>query len=589
MSDQNPSLPPEPQIPQIPKPQTASGAVPVVQIQSLSASSASTHVPVHVPAPTAAAPTPPPVFEQAVHDATYPAPVMHYPVQAHIPPAKPRNKLMKYLSAMGAGSLFISLLVHAALITLAVLIVTITVKEPKVDFLPGGGSKGAAEASQALSQKVQNKKRTAIAKSTPMRKVVSNSTNATISLPDIPMEAVDVPEMSSMMGGAMGSGGFGQAGAGGGFGKGNGIGGQAGFVSLPPSMKSRCSSAERLQKLKEGGVTTDCEKAVSTALEYLKSKQKPDGSWGTSNKCGMTGMALLCYLGRCETPDSPFFGDNVMKGILFLIETQRKNPNGMFVVEGSKGNGGVYEHGIATYAMGEMYSLARLGGKQLPGMREAFENGVKVIIDNQQKGGSWVYDGTGNYSQGREDLSVTGWQYQALKSAKLSGLKMNGLYPAIDKTVKYLEGKQTKDGGFGSANREGGYNQWNLSGVGILGLQTLAHGKSTAIKKGLKFASDFHQKEPPQWKGAELYDWYYYAQVYFQNGGAEQKYWNETALPEILKNQAKDGSWAAPAGARHSAAGGDKILSTAFCTLMLEVYYRYLKVGDKEEGSIFSR
>jgi hypothetical protein len=419
--------------------------------------------------------------------------------------------------------------------------------------------------------------------------VVSNSQTATISLPDIPMEAVDVPEMSSLMGGAMGSGGFGQAGAGGGFGKGTGIGGQAGFVSLPPSMKSRCSSAERLQKLKDSGVGVECEKAVSTALEYLKSKQKPDGSWGTSNKCGMTGMALLCYLGRCETPDSPFYGDNVMKGILYLIETQRKNPNGMFVVDGQKGNGGVYEHGIATYAMGEMYSLARLGGKQLPGMRESFENGVKVIIDNQQKGGSWVYGSDGNYTQGREDLSVTGWQYQALKAAKLSGLKINGLFPAIEKTVKYLEGKQTKDGGFGTANRESGYNQWNLSGVGILGLQTLAHGKSTAIKKGLKFSSDFHQKETPQWKGAELYDWYYYAQVYFQNGGAEQKFWNDTALPEILKNQGKDGSWAAPPGSKHSAAGGDKVLSTAFCTLMLEVYYRYLKVGDREEGSIFQR
>ena len=28
------------------------------------------------------------------------------------------------------------------------------------------------------------------------------------------------------------------------------------------------------------------------------------------------------------------------------------------------------------------------------------------------------------------------------------------------------------------ANREGGYNQWNLTGVGVLGLQTLAKGKS---------------------------------------------------------------------------------------------------------------
>jgi hypothetical protein len=41
-------------------------------------------------------------------------------------------------------------------------------------------------------------------------------------------------------------------------------------------------------------------------------------------------LALLCYLGRCETPESPFYGDNVMKGIMYLIELGKKNPHGIF-------------------------------------------------------------------------------------------------------------------------------------------------------------------------------------------------------------------------------------------------------------------
>jgi hypothetical protein len=214
---------------------------------------------------------------------------------------------------------------------------------------------------------------------------------------------------------------------------------------------------------------------------------------------------------------------------------------------------------------------------------------VQIIIENQNDTGGWDYYGR-NLSQGkkgskRNDLSVSGWNYQALKAAKLSGLNIPNLHKAIDKCVKYLEGTQTKDGGFGSANREGGYNQWNLTGVSTLGLQTLGHGKTAAINKGIRWASDFHHKEPPVWSNVNLYAWYYYAQTYFQVGGPELKYWNETALPEILKNQAKDGSWTG-AGAT---AGGDKIFATALCTLMLEVYYRYLKVGDREEGSIFDR
>ncbi len=320
------------------------------------------------------------------------------------------------------------------------------------------------------------------------------------------MDTIDMPEMSSLLGGAMGSGGFGNAGSGGGFGKGIGIGGQAGFVSLPASMKSRCSSAERLQKLRESGGTAECERAVSNALEYLKTMQNKDGSWGQGagnalDKGAMTGFALLCFLGRCETPDSPFYGDNVMKGILYLIELAKKNPEGIFS-EKPQSSHATYEHGIATYALGEMYTLARLGNKSLPGLREAFEQGVRTIIKYQLPVGGWGYGGedAGYRTTGGGDPSVTGWQYQALKAAKLTSLRIDGLHTAIDRTVKYLEDIQNNEGGFGGTNREkGAYQQWTMTGLGVLGLQTLAKGKSAQIKKGVAWSYDFFQKEPPKW------------------------------------------------------------------------------------------
>ncbi len=601
----NPPTPPEipPPTVQSLKPTGLTGAVPLPAIPPPS-------IPVPaVPAPSGAAPSMPvpsmpapsmplsgiqasaavPVAEESV-EAESPMEVelagTAEPVQIHREPR--RNLLIDYWRMVGGGSLAISLLVHAALIAVFVAIVTVTVHEPKVDFLPGGGSKRGQEATRELTHQVQQKKRRAMNKTTPMRKVVSTGPVEGIALPDVPVDAVDVPELAIPMGGMSTGAGLGSMGAGGGFGMGKSIAGQVGFTSLPASMKSRCNAVERLQKLKENGGSAECEKAVSNALEYLKTKQKADGSWGTAGQGAMTGFALLCYFGRCETPDSTFYGDNIMKGILYLIELQKKNKFGLISVD-PEGGGAAYEHGIATYALGEMYALARLGSKSLPGMREAFESGVQIIIENQNDTGGWDYYGR-NLSQGkkgskRNDLSVSGWNYQALKAAKLSGLNIPNLHKAIDKCVKYLESTQTKDGGFGSANREGGYNQWNLTGVSTLGLQTLGHGKTAAITKGIRWASDFHHKEPPIWSNVNLYAWYYYAQTYFQVGGPELKYWNETALPEILKNQAKDGSWTG-AGAT---AGGDKIFATTLCTLMLEVYYRYLKVGDREEGSIFDR
>ncbi|MEZ0275333.1 MAG: prenyltransferase/squalene oxidase repeat-containing protein [Roseimicrobium sp.] len=506
------------------------------------------------------------------------------------PAAMKRNFLVTYWERVGGGSFLISLMIHAGLLIMAFFIVKEYHQEPKVDFLPHGEGADAHEASLDLAKKVQNARLSNLKKPVRLQRIVVDRPE-NIALPEIPMDPIKMPEMAtSPMSGSIGGSGMGKFGSSGGPGGNMGPGSASGVVHLPISMRGRCGGMEHLQKLNANGGTAECERAVSNALEYLKSKQKPDGGWGTNSRGAMTGFALLCYLGRCETPESIYYGDNVTKGILFLIEMQKKNPYKMFS-QATSGNAPVYEHGIATYALGEMYTLARMGSKSLPGMREAFEQGVQVIIDNQQAGGSWVYDTEkGFYSPGREDLSVTGWQYQALKAAQLTSLKINGLGPSIEKTVKYLEGKQTKDGGIGTTNREGSYNQWNLTGAGTLGLQTLAHGgKKTEIKKAIGFAHELFKKEPPEFATGDMYGWYYYHQAFFQYGGEEWEYWNEIVLPQILKAQQPDGSWKPNGAAHNPAAGGDNVYSTALCTLMLEVYYRYLKVGDREQKSMFDR
>ncbi|MCB1227975.1 MAG: terpene cyclase/mutase family protein [Verrucomicrobiales bacterium] len=513
--------------------------------------------------------------------------------------AHPPNAFVRLWRKVGGGGLTTSLLIHLGLLLLAVTIVfTPDLIEKQVDFLPGGGTQQGAEASSELQHQVQQKKRSTLNKAMPMRKIVSTSQNAAISLPEAPPDLLDVPDVGGMVGGGiMGSGGFGTGGAGGGFGSGVGMGSAAGFVSLPPSMRSRCSSAERLKKLKESGGSSECERAVSQSLEWLASHQNEDGSWGKTYKSAMTGLALLSFLGRCETPDSPFYGDNVMKGIMYLIETGNSNKWGLIAQDPLKHQSS-YEHGIATYALGEMYTLARLGSKQLPGMREAFEKGVKLILENQLEDGGWGYGEGGDYCYrrtGRGDLSVTGWQYQALKAAKNTSLPIDNLHKGISHAVEYLEKMQTEDGGFGNTNRDAGYNQWNLSGCGVLGLQTLAKGKSKAIGKGMKFLTDFLTKEPLDWnKNANLYCWYYMTQCYFQQGGEEWKFYNAQILPNLLNNQAEDGAWKeerfnSPIGSTTNAGADRAIYRQTLCTLMLEVYYRYLKVADRDDESFFDR
>ena len=310
----------------------------------------------------------------------------------------------------------------------------------------------------------------------------------------------------------------------------------------------------------------------------------------------MTGLALLCYLGRCETPESPFYGDTVLKGINYLVELSKKNEWG-YIDEDPKSQPSTYAHGIATYALGEMYTLARLGSKELPGMKDAFVKGVELIIKNQNARGSWSYGGVEKgspyayYKESKgEDLSLAGWQFQALKAAKNSGLKIDGLHSALDKMTDYVISKQTKDGGFGVANRDAHYNQWSLTGVGSLALQTASKGKTKSIKDAVDFLHKFLEAEPLDWnKNCNLYCWYYYTQTFFQMGGEEWKFYNQQFLPQILASQNPDGSWKPGRANWPSGDAKDPVYRQCLCTLQLEVYYRYLKVADREETSFFDK
>ena len=100
---------------------------------------------------------------------------------------------------------------------------------------------------------------------------------------------------------------------------GDGDGGKPEFKKVPPEFRKRCSPTERMERLLEKGGTPRCEEAVVRALDWLKATQKPDGSWTNDHPVAMTGFALLVYLGHCETPQSPEYGETVLNAICFVL------------------------------------------------------------------------------------------------------------------------------------------------------------------------------------------------------------------------------------------------------------------------------
>lgn len=351
-------------------------------------------------------------------------------------------------------------------------------------------------------------------------------------------------------------------------------------VNLPPRWQARATADARLAKVLESGGSAEVEAAVIRSLDGFKTSQNADGSWGRGNKAAMTGFTLQCFYGHGDTPDSTLYGDTMVKGLMHLISLSKANPHGMLSENwvGGKGGGGTYEHAIAAKALGEAYLMARFGSKSLPGLREAFESAVKLIIAQQNQAGSWTYGGDAiayRADSKSGDLSLANWHFLVLELARETKIKIDGLDSCIQKAVRYIKDTQSKDGGFGNANRENHYNQWSLTGGALAGLYLMEGTEAGDGKKASKFLTGFLAAEPPDWNAnCNLYCWHGYAQALCLEGGPAWKAFASAVLKQTAAAQDVDGSFKRGRPNWPAGDAADATYRQALCTLLLETPYR---------------
>lgn len=362
---------------------------------------------------------------------------------------------------------------------------------------------------------------------------------------------------------------------------------QDSFDHVPPVMSKRCSPEDRLARLRETGGTPECDDAVIKALDWFKATQSADGSWGAVNKPAMTGLALLAYLGHCETPRSPRFGETVLRGITYLIDLGMRNDGKL----GSNltANSWPYEHAIATYALAEASTFCKQSNIAVPGLYDITQKAGRFIIDHQHPCGGWAYAYNTADKGAHVDSSVSAWQIQALNACRHTGLDFKGLDRASRKAMGYIMALQSKDGGFGYTSagenpHAAGYR--TMTGGCVLSLQMFDKGSSPAARKGINYINEntrFDYNGPC----SDLYGHYYEAQAMMNRGGATWDRYNRILRDQLLANQNPDGSWMAPnKGSKNGIRAVAPVFvdnvhyRTALCALMLEVYYRFLPGSD---------
>ncbi len=315
------------------------------------------------------------------------------------------------------------------------------------------------------------------------------------------------------------------------------------------------------------GVGATTEPAVLRALRWLKQEQRPNGSWN-SPPVAMTGLALLCFLAHGEIPDSEEFGDTVRRAMEYLLSVRR--PDGRFP--------GNYDMPIATYALCEAFGITRI-----PMLYDGAEQALDILVRGQHESGGWDY----NCQPGtRDDTSYMGWCVQALKAGHMADITHPSLQTAMQKAVHGFQNNAHPAGGFGYT----GPGQGGLTGVGVLSLQLLGAAREPECRRGIAWLESITCDWDKPWGARPLYYWYYATQAKFHEGGNTWNQWNKqfavmvASRQTLVKGAGPDGVdtgyWIAPTETEQSLGN---VYSTCLCTLMLEVYYRYLPTFQTPE------
>ncbi len=379
--------------------------------------------------------------------------------------------------------------------------------------------------------------------------------------------------------------------------------GLGGGLGGPPGRGGGGAFARRFQRPDD-----ELNGPTEAGLDWLARHQVPeDGYWdadGYSEFCdgnlcdgkgypaydaGVTGLALLAFLGAGHTHRSGRFKDNVATGIRFLRRIQ--DPEGCFGVQSGHF---MYSHAICTLAMAEAYGMTGS-----PMLRRPVVKATAFLERAQNPNPSGTGKLAWRYSpqSGENDTSVTGWVVMALKSAQAAGIQVSP--SAFEGAAAWLD-RMTDDAtgrvgyvqpGVSPVRADGRDERWPrakseaVTAVAMLSRAFIgsALGDESRHAAAMRRGARLCVERLPRWNendgSIDHYYWYYGTLALFQVGGNDWRRWNKAMKRAIIDHQCIDGcergSWP-PLGPW--GADGGRVYSTALMTMCLEVYYRYPRV-----------
>ncbi len=342
-------------------------------------------------------------------------------------------------------------------------------------------------------------------------------------------------------------------------------------------------------------------RCVKIALDWLAEHQDADGGWDAdgfmkhdpagdrtdgpgyaNHDIGVTGLALLAFLGNGHTMTRGVHKEVVRRGIKWLASEQDRE-SGLFGEE--IGHAFLYDHAIATLAMCESYYLDRSTV-----LKSKVQRALNYISRARNPYGVWGYSVP---PDGTNDTSVTGWMVLAMKSAEDAGLRVDReAFVAAAQWFDEMTDPGTgrvgyRETGSASSRVRGMNDQYPVEkGEALTSVALLCRfflGQDPAEEPLMGQHADLILSALPQWDpeglGCDMYHWYYGSYAMYQMGGDHWRRWRKAMEPAVIESQRKDGaargSWD-PVGPWGKPGG--RVYSTATMALCLEAYYRYGRI-----------
>ena len=318
-------------------------------------------------------------------------------------------------------------------------------------------------------------------------------------------------------------------------------------------------------------LTVEASTAINKGLEYLLSTQKEDGSWDTNGEgahaVGITSLSLMAFMSNAHFPGFGPYGDQLDKGMKWLLNVAKNSPSGLLA--SPHGGHAMYEHGLATLALSEIWGMAR-DPEDDDAAHLALKRAVDVTLRSQNPGGGWRYQ---PQSDGGEDTSCTMTVFHALASARQAGIVVPN--ETISKLLNYLKDAKDPDtGGFTYAPRGRANPTLPCTAGGAYIAQLAGQRDTELVQSALRYLKS---QAPKIFTSMNHYYYghYYAIQAMVQAGDEEYAEWYPQIRDALISKQSANGGWIK--GVR----SGGGAVGTPMAIIILSTPHRYIPIYQR--------